>query len=54
VHDEQHPVGAVRPDTLELWVANADGENVASHTRFTHYNLKDLLAPAAAPSRCRR
>jgi isopenicillin-N N-acyltransferase-like protein len=32
------------PETLELWVANADRVNVASHTRFTHYTLKDLLA----------
>jgi len=31
------------PDTLEFWVANADSKNVASHTRFTHYSLKDLL-----------
>jgi isopenicillin-N N-acyltransferase-like protein len=33
------------PDTLELWVANADSENVASHTRFTRYDLKELLKP---------
>jgi outer membrane lipoprotein-sorting protein len=32
------------PDTLDFWVANADAKNVASHTRFTHYNLKALLA----------
>ena len=31
------------PDTLEFWVANADSRDVASHTRFTHYNLRDLL-----------
>ena len=31
------------PDTLDFWVANADGKNVASHTRFTHYNLAQLL-----------
>jgi hypothetical protein len=31
------------PDTLEFWVANADSKNVASHTRFTHYDLKELL-----------
>ena len=31
------------PDTLDLWVANADSKNVASATRFTKYNLKDLL-----------
>ena len=31
------------PDTLEFWVANADSETVAAHTRFTHYNLAELL-----------
>jgi outer membrane lipoprotein-sorting protein len=31
------------PDTLDFWVANADAKNVASHTRFTHYNLNELL-----------
>lgn len=31
------------PGTLDFWVANADGENVASHTRYTHFNLLDLL-----------
>ncbi|HET6248893.1 MAG TPA: C45 family peptidase [Tepidisphaeraceae bacterium] len=31
------------PDTLDLWVANADGEHVASLTRYTHYNLRELL-----------
>jgi hypothetical protein len=31
------------PDTLDFWVANADSKNVASHTRFTHYNLRELL-----------
>jgi hypothetical protein len=31
------------PDTLDFWVANADAHNVASHTRYTHYNLGDLL-----------
>lgn len=31
------------PDTLDLWVANADSKNVASHTRYTRYNLSDLL-----------
>jgi isopenicillin-N N-acyltransferase like protein len=31
------------PDTLDLWVANADGANVASHTRYTRYNLAELL-----------
>ncbi len=39
------------PDTLDFWVANADAKNVASHTRYTHYNLKALLedAPPAKP-----
>ena len=37
-----------RPDTLDLWVANADNRNPASHTRFTHYNLKDLLGGGQA------
>ena len=32
------------PDTLDFWVANADSKNVASHTRYTHYNLTALLA----------
>jgi hypothetical protein len=32
------------PDTLDFWVANADSKNIASDTRWTHYNLKDLLA----------
>lgn len=32
------------PGTLDFWVANADGENVASHTRYTHFNLRQLLA----------
>jgi len=35
------------PDTLDFWVANADSKNVASHTRYTHYNLAELLQPAA-------
>lgn len=33
------------PDTLDFWVANADSENVASLTRYTHYNLRELLKP---------
>jgi outer membrane lipoprotein-sorting protein len=32
------------PDSLDFWVANADSKNVASHTRYTHYNLAALLA----------
>jgi hypothetical protein len=31
------------PDTLDFWVANADAKNVASHTRWTQYNLRALL-----------
>lgn len=31
------------PETLDFWVANADAKNVASHTRYTHYNLGELL-----------
>jgi hypothetical protein len=31
------------PETLDFWVANADSQNVAAHTRFTHYNLAELL-----------
>jgi hypothetical protein len=37
------------PNTLDFWVANADKRNVASHTRYTKYNLKELLS--AAPAR---
>lgn len=38
------------PDTLDFYVANADGQNVASHTRFTKYNLRELLGrPAEQP-----
>ena len=36
------------PDTLDFWVANADSQNVASHTRYTRYNLAKLLAAPAA------
>ncbi|HEV8377788.1 MAG TPA: C45 family peptidase [Tepidisphaeraceae bacterium] len=31
------------PETLDFWVANADSQNVASKTRYTHYNLRELL-----------
>jgi len=34
------------PDTLDFWVANADSQNPAAHTRFTHYNLAELLQPS--------
>jgi hypothetical protein len=33
------------PDTLDFWIANADSQNPAAHTRFTHYNLVELLQP---------
>jgi hypothetical protein len=33
------------PDTLDFWVANADSQNVAANTRYTHYNLADILKP---------
>jgi hypothetical protein len=36
------------PDTLDFWVANADSKNVASHTRYTHYNLAELLTSPPA------
>jgi isopenicillin-N N-acyltransferase-like protein len=39
------------PDTLDFWVANADSENVASETRFTAYNLRDLLKNPPAASK---
>lgn len=39
------------PDTLDFWVANADSKNVASHTRYTHYNLAALLAASSEDKR---
>lgn len=36
------------PETLDFWVANADSKNVASHSRYTHYNLAELLKPLVA------
>jgi hypothetical protein len=38
------------PDTLDFWVANSNGDIPASHTRYTKYNLKELLSgpPAVA------
>jgi outer membrane lipoprotein-sorting protein len=39
------------PETLDFWVANADSANPASHTRFTHYNLAELLKPVPAPEK---
>ena len=35
------------PGTLDFWVANADSQNPASHTRYTKYNLAELLKPVA-------
>lgn len=37
------------PGTLDFWVANADSQNVAAHTRYTHYNLSELLQPEKTP-----
>jgi len=37
------------PDTLDFWVANADSQNVAANTRYTHYNLAELLKPEKTP-----
>ena len=31
------------PESLDFWVANADSQNPAAHTRFTHYNLAELI-----------
>jgi hypothetical protein len=39
------------PDSLDFWVANADDKNVASHARYTHYNLRELLDSAPANPR---
>jgi hypothetical protein len=36
------------PETLDFWVANADSIHPASHTRYTRYNLGELLKPAAS------
>jgi hypothetical protein len=37
------------PETLDFWVANADSQNPAAHTRYTHYNLAELLKPESKP-----
>jgi outer membrane lipoprotein-sorting protein len=31
------------PGSLDFWVANADSQSPAAHTRFTHYNLAEIL-----------
>lgn len=41
-----------RPDTLDFWVANADSAHPASHTRYTHYNLEEMLrAPVVSAAK---
>jgi isopenicillin-N N-acyltransferase-like protein len=37
------------PDTLDFWVANSDGDKPASHTRYTKYNLAELIKSQPAP-----
>ena len=37
------------PETLDFWVANADSKNPAAHTRYTHYNLAEMLKAPPAP-----
>jgi isopenicillin-N N-acyltransferase-like protein len=39
------------PDTLDFWVANADSQNVASHTHYRKFNLAELLKSEPAPRR---
>ena len=39
------------PDTLDVWVANADGQNVASHTHYRKFNLGELLKADPSPSK---
>jgi hypothetical protein len=36
------------PETLDFWVANADSKSPASHTRYTHYNLGEMLKTGGA------
>ena len=36
------------PGSLDFWVANADSQSPAAHTRFTHYNLAEILQPEKA------
>ena len=38
------------PKSLDFWVANADANNVASHTRYTKYNLGELIADGQKPA----
>jgi hypothetical protein len=37
------------PDNLDFWVANSNGDVPAAHTRYTKYNLGDLLTAPPAP-----
>ena len=37
------------PDTLDFWVANSDGDKPASSTRYTKYNLAELIKSEPAP-----
>ena len=37
------------PETLDFWVANADSKSPAAHTRYTQYNLAELLKDSPAP-----
>ncbi|MFK5924925.1 MAG: C45 family autoproteolytic acyltransferase/hydrolase [Verrucomicrobiota bacterium] len=39
------------PGSLDFWVANADSENVASATRYTKYNLAELLGRGTTNNR---
>jgi Acyl-coenzyme A:6-aminopenicillanic acid acyl-transferase len=41
------------PETLDFWVSNADSKSVASHARYTRYNLRELLKPAPTVSSVR-
>jgi len=38
------------PDTLDFWVANSNGDVPAAHTRYTKYNLADLISAPPAQS----
>ena len=38
------------PKSLDFWVANADANNVASHTRYTKYNLAELIRDGTQPA----
>ena len=37
------------PGSLDFWVANADSKTEAAHTRYTRYNLAELLQAEKAP-----